>query len=252
MLPAEADFDSNQNSGGYADLTVTLNPADGATLRYIRAGNKTLEEDWQYRVEGNKVTLNRSAVAEFGEDGATYADFTFVMSSGKNPVLRVNYVTTYALTASVVDDLGLPIAGASVTFAPDDDENASAVQTAYTDSDGEATVYVKRGSYTLTAEHERFTEPVTQTTRVSSNRTVKLTGEILETVQIVVTDSYGAPLSGAVVSIGGKSITTGTDGVASFSLKRGSYTAQAACIGYTTASEQLSVTDSIRIRMMLE
>ena len=82
--------------------------------------------------------------------------------------------------------------------------------------------------------------------------TVKLTGEILETVQIVVTDSYGAPLSGAVVSIGGKSITTGTDGVASFSLKRGSYTAQAACIGYTTASEQLSVTDSIRIRMMLE
>lgn len=92
--------------GGYTDLTVTLNPADGATLRYIRAGNKTLEEDWQYRVEGNKVTLNRSAVAEFGEDGATYADFTFVMSSGKNPVLRVNYVTTYALTASVVDDLG--------------------------------------------------------------------------------------------------------------------------------------------------
>lgn len=252
VLPAEADFDSNQNSGGYTDLTVTLNPADGATLRYIRAGNKTLEEDWQYRVEGNKVTLNRSAVAEFGEDGATYADFTFVMSSGKNPVLRVNYVTTYALTASVVDDLGLPIEGASVTFAPDDDENASAVQTAYTDSDGEATVYVKRGSYTLTAEHERFTEPVTQTTRVSSNRTVKLTGEILETVQIVVTDSYGAPLSGAVVSIGGKSITTGTDGVASFSLKRGSYTAQAACIGYTTASEQLSVTDSIRIRMMLE
>ena len=64
------------------------------------------------------MTINKSAVASFGENGASYADFTFVMSSGKNPVLRVNYVTTYALTASVVDDLGLPIEDASVTFSP--------------------------------------------------------------------------------------------------------------------------------------
>ena len=254
VLPGEVDFDSNSNSGGYTDLTVTLNAVESAELESIRCNGKTLEEDWQYRVSGSEVTINKSAVASFGENGASYADFTFVMSSGKNPVLRVNYVTTYALTASVVDDLGLPIEDASVTFSPsgDDAENSTAAQTVNTDSNGKATVYVKRGSYQVTATHERFTEPVTQTTRVSSNRTVKLTGEILETVQIVVTNSYGAPLSGAVVTIGGKSITTGTDGVASFSLKRGSYTAQAACIGYTTASEQLSVTDSIRIRMMLE
>ena len=58
---------------------------------------------------------------------------------------------------------------------------------------------------------------------------------------------YGAPLSGAVVTVGGKSITTGTDGTASFSLKRGSYVAQVACTGYSAQSVQLSVTDSIPV-----
>ena len=171
------------------------------------------------------------------------------MSKGQSPTLRVNYVTTYALTASVVDDLGLPISGASVTFTPSDAESGTAAQTLTTGSDGTATVYVKRGSYVVTATHSRFTAAVTQTVKISAGRTVKLTGEILENVQLVVTNAYGAPLSGAVVTVGGKSITTGTDGTASFSLKRGSYVAQVACTGYSAQSVQLSVTDSIRERV---
>ena len=91
-----------------------------------------------------------------------------------------------------------------------------------------------------------------QTVKISAGRTVKLTGEILENVQLVVTNAYGAPLSGAVVTVGGKSITTGTDGTASFSLKRGSYVAQVACTGYSAQSVQLSVTDSIRERVQLK
>ena len=202
-------------------------------------------------MDGSTVTISKTAVAEFGKSGATYADFTFVMSKGQNPTLRVNYVTTYALTANVVDDLGLPISGATVTFTPNDGESGTAAQTLVTDSDGKATVYVKRGSYTLTATHERFTSAITQATSVSSARTVKMTGEILETVQLVVTNEYGAPLSGAVVSIGGKSITTGADGTASFSVKRGSYVAQVACNGYKTQAVQLSVTGSLRERVKL-
>ena len=224
--------------------------------------------------DGSTVTLSKTAVAQFGKDGATYADFTFVMSKGQSPTLRVNYVTTYALTANVVDDLGLPISGATVTFTPNDAESGTAAQTLVTDSDGKATVYVKRGSYTLTATHERFTSAITQTTSVSSGRTVKMTGEILETVQLVVTNEYGAPLSGAAVSIGGKTavngvvginktskeytviiggktITTGADGTASFSVKRGSYVAQVACTGYKTQAVQLSVTGSLRERVKL-
>ena len=252
-LSAETvDFDSNQNSGGYQDISLTLRTVDGATLKYIRAGGKTLEEDWQYRVDGSTVTLNKSAVASFGENGASYADFTFVMSSGRNPVLRVNYVTTYALTANVVDDLGLPIEGASVSFRPEDAESGTAEQSAYTDRDGRATVYVKRGSYKVTVTHERFTETLSQNVKVSSARTVKLTGEILETVQIVVTNAYGALLSGAIVTVGGKSVTTGMDGTASFSLKRGNYVAQIACTGYATQSLQLPVTGSLRERVELK
>ena len=251
VAPSSVDFDANTSSGGYHDVSVTLNPADGATLKNIRAGGKTLEENWQYKVDGSTVTLSKSAVAQFGKDGATYADFTFVMSKGQSPTLRVNYVTTYALTANVVDDLGLPISGATVTFTPNDAESGTAAQTLVTDSDGKATVYVKRGSYTLTATHERFTSAITQTTSVSSGRTVKMTGEILETVQLVVTNEYGAPLSGAAVSIGGKTITTGADGTASFSVKRGSYVAQVACTGYKTQAVQLSVTGSLRERVKL-
>ena len=251
VAPSSVDFDANTSSGGYHDVSVTLNPANGATLKNIRAGGKTLEENWQYKVDGSTVTLSKSAVAQFGKDGATYADFTFVMSKGQSPTLRVNYVTTYALTANVVDDLGLPISGATVTFTPNDAESGTAAQTLVTDSDGKATVYVKRGSYTLTATHERFTSAITQTTSVSSGRTVKMTGEILETVQLVVTNEYGAPLSGAAVSIGGKTITTGADGTASFSVKRGSYVAQVACTGYKTQAVQLSVTGSLRERVKL-
>ena len=232
VVPGTVDFDANTSSGGYADLVVTLNMVDGAKLKNIRSNGKTLEENWQYKIAGSKVTINKSAVAEFGKSGASYADFVFVMSKGQSPTLRVNYVTTYALTASVVDDLGLPISGASVTFTPSDAESGTAAQTLTTGSDGTATVYVKRGSYVVTATHSRFTAAVTQTVKISAGRTVKLTGEILENVQLVVTNAYGAPLSGAVVTVGGKSITTGTDGTASFSLKRGSYVAQVACTGY--------------------
>ena len=252
VLPSTMDFDANTSSGGYADLVVTLNMVDGAALKNIRSNGKTLEENWQYKIEGSKVTINKSAVAEFGKSGATYADFVFAMSKGQSPTLRVNYVTTYALTASVVDDLGLPISGATVTFTPEDNENGTAAQTRTTESDGTATVYVKRGSYIVTASHSRFTAAVTQTAKVSAGRTIKLTGEILENVQLVVTNAYGAPLSGAIVSIGGKNVTTGTDGTAAFSLKRGNYVAQVACSGYTSQSVQLSVTDSVRERVQLK
>lgn len=164
---------------------------DGAALKNIRSNGKTLEENWQYKIKGSKVTINKSAVAEFGKSGASYADFVFVMSKGQSPTLRVNYVTTYALTASVVDDLGLPISGASVTFTPSDAESGTAAQTLTTGTDGTATVYVKRGSYVVTATHSRFTAAVTQTVKISAGRTVKLTGEILENVQLVVTNAYG-------------------------------------------------------------
>ena len=252
ILPTTADFDANISSGGYADIVVTLNPVNDAKLRSIKCDNKTLEENWHYKLDGNTVTLSKSAIATFAKGVAAYADFTFYMSGGESPVLRVNYVTTYGLTAQVVDDIGGGVSGVSVSFAPSDSATGTAAQTATTDTDGRATVYVKRGTYTVTATDSRFTAPVSQSIQVSSTRTVKLTGEILETVEITVTNSYGAKLSGAVVSIGGKSVTTGADGLATFSLRRSSYTAQVACSGYTTQSMPIVVDETIRERVVLK
>lgn len=251
VLPAEMDFDSNTNSGGNTDLVVTLNAVDDATLEYIRAGDERLEEGWQYKVNGNQVTISKSAVADVNTKNASYMDFTFVMSEGVDPVLRVNYVTTYALSANVVDDMGMPIQGVTVTFAPTSSSSGSAAQTATTDASGTATVYVQRGSYTVTATHDRFVAPVSATTNVTGSSTVKLTGEILETVQIVVTNALGAPLSGAVVSIGGRSITTGVDGTATFSLRHGNYTAQVVYSGSSAQTLSLSVTGPLRERVQM-
>lgn len=252
VSPAEVDFDSNVNSEGYQDLTITLSTADGANLQKITSNGKTLEEDWQYKINGNQVTISKSAIADLGSNGAAYANLTFVMSNGQNPTLRVNYVTTYSLTAIVVDDLGLPIEGATVTFEPENSKEGSATQNVTTDAYGKATVYVKSGTYTITANHARFTQAVSTTESVSSARTIKLTGEILETVQIVVTNEYGASLPGAIVTIGGQNVTTGADGTASFSLKRGSYMARVTCSGYTSQTIALAVSGTVRERVQLK
>ena len=50
VVPGTVDFDANTSSGGYADLVVTLNMVDGAALKNIRSNGKTLEENWQYKI----------------------------------------------------------------------------------------------------------------------------------------------------------------------------------------------------------
>ncbi|MFR0942224.1 MAG: hypothetical protein ACLSF2_07675 [Butyricicoccus sp.] len=54
---------------------TNANMVDGAALKNIRSNGKTLEENWQYKIKGSKVTINKSAIAEFGKNGASYADF---------------------------------------------------------------------------------------------------------------------------------------------------------------------------------
>ena len=76
-----------------------------------------------------------------------------------------------------------------------------------------------------------------------------MTGEILETVQLVVTNEYGAPLSGAAVSIAAQTLVTDSDGKATVYVKRGSYIPQVTCTGYKTQAAQLSVTGSLRERV---
>lgn len=85
VQPSTIDFDANTSSGGYADLVVTLNMVDGAKLKNIRSNGKTLEENWQYKIEGSKVTINKSAVAEFGKSGRILCGFRFCDEQGSKP-----------------------------------------------------------------------------------------------------------------------------------------------------------------------
>ncbi|NCB28880.1 MAG: carboxypeptidase regulatory-like domain-containing protein, partial [Clostridia bacterium] len=105
--------------------------------------------------------------------------------------------------------------------------------------------------YTLTAKHSRFAETLTRSISVSGSQSVSFTAAIMETVNIYVTDQNGANLADAAVVLGGKSVTTGKDGLASFQIKRGDYTARVSCSGYNTVSEALSVNQTITQRIKL-
>lgn len=250
ISPTTVDFDANTSSGGYRDVTVKLTAVDHATLKSITANSTKLTEDWQYKLDGQNVILNKGAVADFAEDGATYCNFIFQMSTGESPTLRVNYVTTYALKTIVNDDLGNPVEGAQVDVIPTGDDG-TASQSVETGTDGIATVCVKRGSYTITASGSKFQSKLTRTVTVSGGQSVKLTAQILENVKLYVTGTTGAKISGATVTLGGQSVTTGADGLAEFSIQRGTYTVRVTCSGYTAKTQELAVSQTMQQRITL-
>ena len=187
-----------------AAIRTSPSPSTRRTARPSRTSEQAARRSRRTgstRSDGSTVTLSKTAVAQFGKDGATYADFTFVMSKGQSPTLRVNYVTTYALTANVVDDLGLPISGATVTFTP----NGCRERHRCTDPRhrlGRQGDRLRQARQLHADGNARALHLGHHADHAASppGRTVKMTGEILETVQLVVTNEYGAPLSGAAVS----------------------------------------------------
>lgn len=253
------DFDANSSSSDYEDLRVTLNAVDGAKLKSIVAvgPNKTLEEDWQYTLATNGETrISRAALASFATSGRQYVDLRFNMSAGVSPVLRVNYVTTYPVKVTVTDADGQPVRDASVTLKPDpsvsENQTASEAQEKLTDASGLATFYVKNGSYVAQIQGSRF-EAVTKTLRISSSgQNLNIAVAVQEEVSITVTESSGAKVSGAMVTLGNQSKTTGADGTVTFSIERGSYNLTAVSTGYQTYTETYKVSNSIPKRIVLK
>ncbi|MBS6547018.1 MAG: S-layer homology domain-containing protein [Butyricicoccus pullicaecorum] len=258
LSATEVDFDANTASSDYEDLSVKLKAVDGAKLKAITAvgADKTLEEDWQYTVSSSgEVRISRSAIASLATDGRQYIDLRFSMTSGVNPVLRVNFVTTYQVRVSVTDGDGAAVRDASVIVKPDtsaeDNESATQEQEKLTDSSGIATFYVKKGNYTALVQGEQF-ENVSKNFRVSSS-SQKLSFEvaILEQVSITVTDSFGAKVSGATVTLGNQTQTTGADGTANFTMERGDYPLTVTASGYKTYTETYKVANSIPKRVQM-
>lgn len=239
------DFDANTSSSDYGDLHVTLTAVDGASLKNITvvSDNKTLDEGWQYTISSSgDVSINRTALAELAKDGRSYVDLRFNMSTGVNPVLRVNFVTTYQVRVNVTDDLGQAVSNASVSIKPNadsdaDKEAASPAQEKLTDSSGVASFFVKKGTYTVTISGDQF-ETITKDIRVtSSSQNVNVSVAIEEQVTIAVTASSGANISGATVVLGNQTKTTGADGTATFQIAHGTYTLSVTASGYATYTD---------------
>ena len=256
LSSTQIDFDANSESTEYSDVSVKLNAANNATLKQIVAvgTDKILDEGWHYTISSTgDVLINKSALASLASDGRSYIDLRFEMSEGVNPVLRVNYVTTYAVRVAIIDDLGSAVKNASVNIAPQDstDESASKAQEKISDSSGIATFYVKKGNYTISVSGANF-EKVTKNINVSYAQSVNMNVEIEETVKIAVTESSGAYVNGAVVTLDNQTATTGEDGMVSFNVKRGVHTLTVTADGYSTYSNRnFEVKSSITQRVTM-
>ncbi len=260
LSSTELDFDANASSSEYGDLQVTLTPVNNAELTSITAvgADRDLDEGWQYTIDSDGlVSINRAALSELAADGRSYIDLRFNMSSGVNPVLRVNFVTTYQVRVNVLDDLGQAVRDASVRIEPDassqeDNTDATPAQEKLTDSTGNANFFVKKGAYTITITSDRF-ETITRAVRVGSgNQTVNITAEIKEEVTIAVTAPSGANISGATVVLGDQTQTTGEDGTATFEIAHGIHPLRVTASGYTTyTNDTFQVTTSTTYRVAM-
>lgn len=258
LSATSVDFDANTASDDYEDLNVTLNAVDGAKLKSITAVgmDKTLEEDWQYTISSTgAVRISRAAIASLATDGRLYVDLRFTMTSGVNPVLRVNFVTTYPVHVTVTDTDGAAVRDATVTIKPDttaeDSASFTQAQEKLTDTTGLASFYVKKGSYTVTIQGSRF-QTETKSVRVSSSgQKVTFAVGIQEEVSITVTDSSGAKISGATVNFGTQTQTTGADGTVVFTAERGDYPLTVTASGYKTYTETYKVANSIPKRVQM-
>lgn len=250
------DFDANTESTNYGDLSVKLNATNNATLEKITAvgTDKVLENVWHYTISDvGDVVINSSVLSSLAADGRSYIDLRFEMSSGVNPVLRVNFVTTCAVRVTVNDDLGSPVRNATISITPQnsDDETLSKAQEKLSDSAGVATFYVKKGNYIVTVTGDNF-QKVTQNINVSYAQSVSMNVELEEVIQLAITESSGAYISGAIVTLDNQTATTGADGVVSFKVKRGMHKLTVTASGYSIyVNSDFQVESSLTQRITL-
>lgn len=258
LAETEVDFDYNEDSASYKDISIKLTCVDGAELDYItitNANNRKMEEDWQYRIDGENLVLNKNSLASLAKD-YSYLDLYLSMDKGVCPTLRVNFIVTYAIRVKVADDLGEGLSSINITVAPTaSGSKYTAKQTLTTNSDGIATAYVKKGEYTVTAEGEQISseDAIIRTVNANSNQTINMTVEIKETLKIYVTDSItGRAIADADVTVGGQSLSTGADGTATFYIKRGEYSVRVSKSGYGGQSKNVTVNEATVERIKLE
>ena len=145
---------------------------------------------------------------------------------------------TAEITVTVTDGTNA-IQGAVVTFTDHDDTGVKFTGT--TNASGECTIEVPLEKYDVTAKatnYVDYTHPSTVTVSGDANLSIAMT-IVTDTLTVTVNDGTTA-ISGATVTIGATTKTTGDDGVATFtSMPYDDYSAEISATGYTTKTETL-------------
>lgn len=244
---AETEFDINKNSALYRDIVIPFTKVDGATLKDVKCGVLgtllTPTADYYELEEDGTVVLRKAAVAEL-TNSLGKVEVTFDMSKGTDPVFTIYFVNTYNVTVTVTDQRSMPVKGATVKIGD---------VTLTTNTAGVAETALKSGKYTAQISYPNA-ETVTREFSVgSSPASVSASIETRNVVNIYVTGANGANISGATVTLGGKSVVTGENGLASFTVDVGSYTFTVGKSGYATVTDDLTVSGSvttIRVKLL--
>ncbi len=176
-----------------------------------------------------------------GEYPEAQFGFTASFQAGEGTGIDPNAQIEYKV--NVKDNKGNAVAGATVTFK----DNSGATKTATTDADGVASIKMKRADYTFTVSapsgyKSDDTIYVADATAVVSIVLQKSTVQVpKKTYTITVKDESGKSIVGANVSLGESLVKTDANGMASFSLDEGSYTAQISASGYVTGNANVTV-----------
>jgi len=144
--------------------------------------------------------------------------------------------TTIGVTGVVKTSAGAVLSGATVT---------AGTTAATTGTDGKYTLILTAGTYSVSALKTGYTF-ASASVRVSNAMvTTNFTAAAPVGITGVVKSSAGALLSGATVTAGTSSATTGTDGKYTLTVPAGTYAVSCALAGYSFASASVKVSTAV-------
>lgn len=243
------------------DVAQMEEPEKGTTSTYsvsftVVDGNGSPISGAQIMINGKTLTTDAQGKATTALAAGTYfysatkTGYNFVNGSlnvsGNTSKTISMTSSSFTVTVIVKNESGDPIMGARVTGI------GSGEQT--TDAEGKATFTgISAGTYNIVATATGY-EQTSLAVTVKSNQQVRLTmpKQRLYTVSVVVTDTKGNPIEGAVIKGIGSGGVTGSDGKATIAnVLAGNYTITAVANGYGMSSQTISVSGNQSVSFTL-
>ena len=176
-------------------------------------------------------------------------DFNFKASFEKGEGTGVDPNATVDFTVTITDQKGNGVAGVVVKFTDE--------ITATTNADGVATMNLPNGNYVVKlvapkGYKEDNTEYIMTKAGNTLNVTLEKTKIVNKTYTVKVVDESGKAIANAGVTVDGKYLKTDANGMVSYTLEEGTYTASVAADGYESASKKFGSATDITVTLKKE